>query len=330
LTGPGHLAIDDVGPPAGSEREALIRVRSVGICGTDQKLFMGTIPVDYPRILGHEVVGEVIDGAGDPRLRTGSRVLVDPGITCGACQQCLAGRGNICTGGWLLGRDRDGGLREIMSVPARNLHVLPDSVDAATGPLIQVLATCVHGQRLSPILPGTSAVILGLGVTGLLHLQLAKLRGARPIVCVTRSEDKLRAAEALGADATVQAGGPDDPGRILEAIGEGADLVIECVGSVGTLARAVELAAVGGKILAYGTIPATEGSFPFYSLYYKEIVLSSPRSATAEDFPASIDAVAAGRIELGGLVSGRFPLDAARSAIDAGGRPGTLKVLIDL
>jgi 2-desacetyl-2-hydroxyethyl bacteriochlorophyllide A dehydrogenase len=329
LTRPHRVHTTDIPEPVPGPGEALVEVRSVGLCGTDRKIFAGLIPVAYPRIMGHEVAGEVIAAPQDSPVSEGTRVLVDPGITCGRCPQCLAGRGNICTGGWLLGRDRDGGLGRAIAVPAVNLHPLPPEVGTDVAPLVQVLATCMHGQRLVPVFPGTAVLILGLGVTGLLHLQLAKLRGAWPVVCMTRSAEKLDVARALGADAVVRAGEPGDVERVLEATGGGADVVIECAGFVETLARAVELARVGGRILAFGTITEAQGPFPFYDLYFKELAMVSPRSAAAEDFPLALDAVAQGHVHLAPLVSQRFPLSGADEALAAAGAPGALKVFVD-
>jgi L-iditol 2-dehydrogenase len=325
LTAPDRIELHEVEEPAFSATR--IRVRSVGLCGTDLKIVAGRIPVELPRIIGHEIGAEVLEDGG---LAPGTPVLVDPGVTCGACPQCRAGRGNICTRGWLLGRDRDGGLREVMDVPSAHLHPLPSSVPVELAPLLQVLATCVHGQRLLPVAADASVVVLGLGVTGLLHLQLARDAGAARIVGVSRSPGKLELASTLGADAVVRAGGEDEVRRVLEVAGGGVDLVIECVGSVATLARAVELVSIGGAILAYGTIPETEGRLPFYDLYYKELVVAHPRSAKAEDFPASIDAVASGRVRVAELVSDRFPLARATDALAAAAAPGARKIMIDL
>jgi L-iditol 2-dehydrogenase len=302
---------------------------SVGICGTDFKIVSGKIAVDYPRVIGHEMVAEVVVAPPGADASAGATALIDPGITCGTCEQCRAGRGNICTRGWLLGRDRDGGLEELVALPATNVYLLPESIDPADAPLLQVLATCIHGQRLSPVVPGAPVVVIGLGVTGLLHLQLARRSGATPIVCTTRSDEKLRLAAELGADVTVRADDPDAAEQIIRATGGGADLAIECVGSLSTLAMAVEVARIGGRILSYGTIAETHGDFPYYQLYYKELVVSHPRSANAADFPAAIEAVTGGHVRLTPLVSGRFQLADVADAIEAGQRPGALKILVD-
>jgi L-iditol 2-dehydrogenase len=315
---------DDAEP---SDGEALLRVRAVGICGTDLSIAHGKIPVSYPRVLGHEVVGEVVD-PGAAAVPAGATVLVDPGLSCGTCTQCREGRTNICTRGGLLGRDTDGGLRDLLPVPATHVHELPSSVDATTAPMVQVLATCVHAQRLLPIAPGETVAVLGLGVTGLLHVQLAALRGAR-VLGITRSREKRALAEELGADRTFAADGTEAE-AVATAVGE-VDVVIECAGLVPTLARAVELARVGGRILAYGTIGhGADGSLPWYDLYYKELAIVGARSATPEDFVTSIDLVATGRVRLDPLVSERFPLDDVARAFDAASSSGALKILVDV
>jgi L-iditol 2-dehydrogenase len=315
---------DDADPRHG---DASVRVRAVGICGTDLSIAHGKIVVAYPRVLGHEIVGAVVD-PGASGLEVGTPVLVDPGLSCGTCTQCREGRTNICTRGGLLGRDADGGLRELLGVPATHVHALPGSVDAAAAPMLQVLATCVHAERLLPLAPGETVAVIGLGVTGLLHVQLAKLRGAR-VVGITRSPEKRSLAESLGADRTFAADG-GEVAALERSVGE-IDVVIECAGLVPTLARAIEVARVGGRILAYGTIGhGAEGSLPYYDLYYKELAIVGARSATPEDFATAIDLVAAGRIALDPLVSQRFPLDDVADAFRAASSPGALKIIVDV
>jgi L-iditol 2-dehydrogenase len=303
----------------------LVAPRSLGVCGTDRKIFSGSIPVAYPRIMGHEIVGEVVAPADG--LAAGTRVIVDPSITCGRCARCLEGRGNICEAGGLLGRDRDGGFRQEIAVPSAYLHVLPPEIPDDVAPLVQVLTTCVHAQRRVGIFPGDAVAIVGMGVTGLLHLQLARLRGARPVVCVTRSERKLELARELGADETVTA---DERAvdRVRELTGGGPDVVIECAGLVSTLASSVRMARPGARILAYGTIAATEGAFPYYDLYYKELSIENARSAGSEDYPVAIGSTAAGRIRLDPLVTHRFSLDQTAEAFRADGASDALKVIV--
>ena len=325
LTGPAALEVRERDAPRPDPHEVVVRVESVGICGTDLSIHAGKIPVAHPRVMGHEIVGTVETGSRP----SGERVLVDPGIACGRCRQCREGRTNICTAGWLIGRDRDGGLCELVAVPASNVHPLPDGLDPSTAPMLQVLATCVHAQRRIRVFPEESVVVLGLGVTGLLHLQLSRLRGARPVIGITRSAAKLSIARTLGADLTIAADGTEVE-AVREALPDGADLVIECVGTVDAMARSMEMVRTGGRILAYGTMTETAGALPFYDLYHKEIAILGARSARVEDFPLAIDAVASGRVALDLLVSGRHALADVDGAIRAAGAPGALKVFVDV
>jgi 2-desacetyl-2-hydroxyethyl bacteriochlorophyllide A dehydrogenase len=328
LEGPKRIALRRVEPPRPAPGHTPIAVRTVGICGTDVSIFHGTIPVSYPRILGHEIVGLV--GDGDAAPPAGTRVLVDPSVSCGSCRLCLEGRSNLCTAGWLLGRDRDGGLGETMLVPSTNLHVLPETVSDHAAPSIQMLSTCLHGQAMCGFAAGDPVAVVGLGVTGLMHVQLAASVGASPIVGITRSADKRRLAESMGATHTVDAEDPETEAIVREITGGGAAVAIECAGKVATLARAVRIARPGARILAYGTITEDEGAFPYYDLYYKELTIVSPRAATRDDVVAAIDAAAAGGVDLEPLVTDRVPLERAGEALAAGGGAHTLKTVIDV
>ena len=328
LDAPRTIALRDAGELVPGVDEVIVRVDVVGICGTDLSIYAGKIPVTYPRVIGHEIVG-LLEEPGASGIARGARVIVDPSIACGTCPQCREGRTNICTRGALLGRDRDGGLRERLAVPATNVYEVPADIDPSVAPLIQVLTTCVHAERRMPIFLGERVVVLGLGVTGLLHTQLAKRRGAGIVAGVTRSQAKLELAGELGADLLVRADG-SEVDEVRAALQGGADVVIECDGTVAGLARAVEIVRHGGRILHYGTITETAGELPFYDLYHKELSIVAARAARPKDFPDSIGLVASADVALAPLVSGRFPLDRADEAIRAGGATGALKVLVDL
>ena len=211
-------------------------------------------------------------------LRSGDRVIVDPQLYCRTCFHCRIGQTHLCTNGMLVGRDRDGGFAEFVSVPPSHVFPLPESVDTRTAPLIQVLTTCLHAQRQIDIFPGEFVVVLGLGVTGQLHVQLAKARGAT-VIGVTRSADKRALAETLGADLTI-AGGEDAVARVREATeGRGADVIVETTGVVPSLSSAIDMARSGGRLLLFGIITAKEGALPFYDLYFKELALINARVA---------------------------------------------------
>jgi threonine dehydrogenase-like Zn-dependent dehydrogenase len=208
---------------------------------------------------------------------------------------------------------------------------LPASIDSRTAPMIQVLTTCVHAQRQIDIFPSEYVVVLGLGVTGQLHVQLAKARGAT-VIGVTRSAEKRELAGRLGADLTIP-GGDRAVDQVRAATeGRGADVVIETTGVLSQVAAAVNMTRSGGRVLLFGIITAKEGALPFYDLYFKEIDLISARVAKAEDYPASIALVERGTVRLQPLVSDVMPLSDLKAAIgmlgsDGGGQ--RMKIILD-
>jgi 2-desacetyl-2-hydroxyethyl bacteriochlorophyllide A dehydrogenase len=261
------------------------------------------------------MIGEVAEGSGDGAFNPGDRVIVDPELFCGSCFHCRIGQTHLCPNGMLLGRDANGGFAEYVTAPADHVFRLPDSIDSRTAPLIQVLTTCLHAQRLANISPGESVVVLGLGVTGQLHVQLAKARGAGRVIGITRSAAKRELAQTLGADLTL-ASGEGKIQKVLDATeGRGADLIIDTTGAIPSLADAIHMARFGGRLLLFGIITATEGALPFYQLYFKELALINARVAKSEDYPESIDLVQRGIVRLEPLVSHVMPLRELKAAI---------------
>lgn len=321
LNGPSQLALEEVTAPKPGPGQVLIRVTHSGICGTDYKIYSGAIPVRYPRIMGHEMIGVVVEANGGD-ARPGQRVIIDPELYCGACFHCRIGQTHLCPKGQLLGRDSNGGFAEFLTAPAGQVFPLPDAVDDQAAVLIQVLTTCLHAQRLTPIFAGESVAVLGLGVTGQLHAQIAKARGASPLIGITRSADKRELAAKMGADLTFP-GGPEAVQKVREATsGRGADVVIDTTGMLPVVADAIEMVRFGGRLLLFGIITAKEGALPFYQLYFKEIQVINSRVAKSEDYPASIDLVQRGLVKLHPLISNVLPLGDLKDAIGMLGSAG--------
>jgi 2-desacetyl-2-hydroxyethyl bacteriochlorophyllide A dehydrogenase len=280
--------------------------------------------------MGHEMTGEVVDAQDSAKWRSGDRVLVDPQLYCGACFHCRIGQTHLCPRGVLIGRDRNGGFAEFVTVPASHVFQVPDSIDSLTAPMVQVLTTCVHAQRQIDIFPDESVVVMGLGVTGQLHVQLAKARGAR-VIGVTRSADKRALAETLGADVTFPGGdrAVEDVRSVTD--GRGADVVIETTGVLPAVAASVNMTRSGGRILLFGIITAKEGALPFYDLYFKELRLIGARVARTEDYPSSLALVERGTVKLDPLVSDVMPLAELQAAIGMlGSDSGTrMKIILE-
>jgi 2-desacetyl-2-hydroxyethyl bacteriochlorophyllide A dehydrogenase len=314
LRGPRDLGLSEVERPALGHNQVLVRVTHSGVCGTDLHIYEGAIPARYPLIMGHEMIGEVAGGE-DATLKLGDRVIVDPAIYCGMCLNCRAGQTNLCPNGSLVGRDSNGGFADYLVAPRSHVYPLPDAIDSNVAPLIQVATTCMHGQHRMNVFPGQSVVVVGLGVAGQIHVQLAKAWGAYPVIGITRSAYKRKLAEELGADLTMSSG-PEAVKAVKEATrGNGADIVIECTGVPSALADSIHMARLGGTLLLFGITSATQASLPFYQLYYKELNIVNTRAAKGEDYPPTIDLVARGALKLKPLVTHVVPLVDLEKAI---------------
>jgi L-iditol 2-dehydrogenase len=178
LTEPGRVTVREVPVPA-ADGLALVRVTQASLCATDLAIADGRTPVRTPRILGHEMTGRVEIPGPAGRIARGTRVLVNPALFCGHCDLCARDLPQLCRRGGLMGRDANGGFAEFVAVDETRLHPLPASVPEAEAALLQVLSTCVHAQSLVPASLADRAVVIGLGVTGLLNVQLLRARGSR-------------------------------------------------------------------------------------------------------------------------------------------------------
>lgn len=228
-----------------------------------------------------------------------------------------------------MGRDVDGGLAELVAVPASRLHVVPETVGDDDAALLQVLGTCVHAQRQVDVFPSDHAVVVGLGVSGLLHLQLLRARGARTVVGVGRSASKRALADELGATVTCT---PDEAAGVVAELtgGNGPEVVVEAAGTGATVSLAVELAGYGATVMIFGTVVGANHALPFYDLYRKELRLVNPRAAVGRDYDDAIAVVASGAVRGAPLVTERLPI-ADAPAVLAGwyDQPGRLKVVFE-
>ena len=327
VTAPGRLAYTEVAEPTGGADgpEALVAVQTVGICGTDVKILSGAIPVGYPRVMGHEMVGEVVNG-GSTGFAAGQRVMIDPAVSCGSCALCHRGRTNLCLSGGLLGRDADGVFAEFVTAPANRLLPVPAHLGTQAAAMVQVAGTCVHAQRSAPIFPGDVAAVIGLGVSGLILTQLLVASGAVALG-VTRSAAKRELAVALGAAA---AAAPEDAAAMIAEFsdGQGVDLAVEAVGTEATVAMAIESARIGGEVLVFGTVTGGGSGLPYYQLYFKELTVRNPRAAVAGDYARAIELAASGVLDLEPIVSDRIGMSEAGRAFQRVQSADSLKVLM--
>src|SRR4051812_32108519 len=193
LQAPRKIDIVERPEPEAGPGEVVVETAATAVCHTDLSIYTGEHPgVRYPVVMGHESTGIIADvGEGVANLRAGQHVLINPIIACGQCDQCLRGAGNLCRNAGLFGREVEGSLSQYVKLPARYLHVLPSRLPLEAATIIETLATVRHSQTRVGLGAGESVVVLGMGTAGLLHVRLAVLTGATPVIAVSRTKWKL-------------------------------------------------------------------------------------------------------------------------------------------
>ena len=318
LQAPRRLELLTRPMPVARRGEAVVRIAATAVCHTDLEIYTGRHPgVRLPVVMGHEATGVVeAVGEGVARVRPGQAVLLNPIIACGACDACARGHGNLCRNAGLFGREMDGSLAEHVVLPESYLYPLPAHLPLATATLIETLATVRHAQERARIAPDESVVVLGQGVAGLLHTQLAQLSGARPVVAVSRSPWKLELARRH-ADRVVNATREDPIAAVRDATaGRGADVVVDAAGDPALIAPAIEMLAPGGRLLVYGISHRPVPDFTTFPLYFKELTLYGSRALTPGDFAPAIDLVASGAVDVAGFITASYPLERVAAAFE--------------
>lgn len=255
--------------------EVRLRPMAVGICGTDAHIFHGEFPASTPVVLGHEVAG-IIEavGAGVKGLAEGDLATVQPNTFCGVCRYCRMGREHLCSDLRAYGVHLDGGFAEAMVAPARVVYPLPSGMDARLACLTEPLACCVHGMDQLAVSSGSTVLVIGAGLIGLMLTRLARLAGAGLIVVSEPQELRRASALQFGADRVVDPNLEGKPQALAATQGHGFDFIIDAVGSSATFEQAIAAAARGGTVMAFGVAPpsATVYVRP-YDIYARELTV---------------------------------------------------------
>jgi L-iditol 2-dehydrogenase len=323
-----EMAVPKIGPG-----ELLVRIRASGICGSD--LMEWYRIKKAPLVLGHEIAGEVAEvGEGVSPFRIGDRVFVAHHVPCGQCRYCRAGHQSVCD---LLRTTRfdPGGFAEYIRVPKINVQLgtfpLPDEMTFEEGSFIEPLACVVRAQRFARLAAGQTVLVIGSGISGLLHVQLARARGAARIIATDVSDFRLKAAVRFGADAAIQ-GSEDVTGRLSELNdGRLADLVIVCTAALPAIQQAVRSIDRGGTLLFFApTAAGIDVPIPLFDFWRDEISVVTSYAGSGEDLVESIGLIRGRQVRVAEMITHRLPLSEAGRGFEltASGED-SIKVLID-
>ncbi|MGI8888459.1 MAG: NAD(P)-dependent alcohol dehydrogenase [Nocardioidaceae bacterium] len=320
----GKLSIEERPEPTPGSRQAVVRIESVGVCGSDTAYFkvgrIGDYVVDGPLVLGHEVAGQVVDVGPDVlHISVGDRVAIEPGTPCRDCHECMAGRYHLCPHlVFLATPPYDGALLERLTIDERNLFVLPDEMSYEQGALLEPLSVGLWACQRANLSPGDSVLVTGAGPVGLLAASAARALGAGSVSVTDLSDFRLGMAESMGF-ATEKA---DDPGE------QPFDVLLECSGAPGVLAAGLRRLSPAGRAAVVGMSKEEAISLPLSQLNPQELTISLV-NRYAHTWPLAIELVSSGRIDVTPLITHHFPLSQTEEALTLSSRvPDAVKAVI--
>lgn len=320
LSEPGRFLERQVPRPTRGAHDALVRVRRVGLCGTDFHAFDGTQPlITFPRVLGHEIAGEVVEvpevPPGARGLQPGDRCAIEPYLACGDCRACNAGRPNCCERLRVLGVHVDGAMQEFLVVPAALVHTSAVlSLDQLA--LVETLGIGANAVRRSGLVRGEEVLVIGVGPIGLSVVQFAGLEGATVRV-VDKVESRRALAEQFGAEASAE------PGNRL------ADVVFDATGSAASMSDSLRYVAAGGRLVFVGLCkePVILDDRLFHT---REVTLLASRNS-AHQFPRIIRLIEEGRVDASRWITDRLSLfEVPRGLEELRRRPHLIKAIVDV
>lgn len=344
LTGIRKVEIKKTEKPSPSKGEVLIKLKSVGICGSDIHYYrtgrIGSQVVNYPFVAGHECSGIIEKlGLGVRELSIGDRVAIEPAVPCGTCEFCLSGRPNICPKVRFLGTPAtpgapaiEGAFKEYITIPTSNAVPIPKSMSFDEAVLTEVFAIALHSIDLVNINPGDNVAVFGSGPIGLSVLLMAKLSGASTVFATDLIKERLQLAKNLGADYIIN---PEEknPVEVIENMtkGRGVDITFEAAGEQETIDHSLETVRIGGKVALIG-IPRAEVVYYNPDIRRKELVICHVRRSNQANRVVErvIALMENGSLKVNPLVTHKFPLQEIKKAFDTVDtyRDGVVKAMI--
>ncbi|MGZ6640566.1 MAG: NAD(P)-dependent alcohol dehydrogenase [Solirubrobacteraceae bacterium] len=320
----GEIAIEQRPVPTPGPRDVLVEVTSVGVCGSDVHWYqhgrIGDLVVEAPLVLGHECAGRVVAvGAEASKHAVGDRVCLEPGVPCGRCRECRAGRYNLCVDvSFFATPPVDGAFADFVTIHEDFAFALPDGMSDDVGALMEPLSVGIWACRKAGVTAGDRVLVTGAGPIGLLVMQVAKAFGATDVAISDVNEQRLAFAERLGATRTLRAG-RDVPGEV--------DAVIECSGQPAAIVAGIEALRPTGTAVLVGITPPTM-EFPVSLMRDRELWVTGTYRY-ANTYPTAIELAATGGVDVAAIITGHYALDETESALRAGHTdPASIKVMV--
>lgn len=326
LHGTGDLQLHEEEIPVEGAGDKLVRITSVGVCGSDLHWFseggIGDAKLERPLVLGHEFAGVTSDG---------QRVAIDPAVPCGHCEFCEHGHPNLCENLIFAGHGMtDGAMREWLTWNERSLFPIPDSLSDDDGAMLEPLGVAIHTIDLGKIKPGMSVGVFGCGPIGLLIIQLARLSGAANIIATDLLPHRIEAAKRYGAS---QAYFAEDDSRLSQiwaaTDGRGVHVVFDAAGAQEAIDDAFAAVRPGGKVILAGIPEDDRTSFSASVARRKGLTIKLVRRMK-HTYPRAIELVSKGLVDVRSLVTHRFPLEQSAEAFQVAQRREGLKIIIEV
>lgn len=304
--GTKELKVEECRIPEVGEKDVLVQVKACGVCGTDVHIYegdKGAAEVHPPTILGHEFSGVVAAvGKKVTKYKPGDRVCVDPNCYCGACDACRNGKAHFCENMTGYGTTVNGGFAEYCAVRESQIYLLGSNTSFEQGAMAEPVACCLHGIDMCEVKPGSSVVIIGGGMIGLLMLQLSKLAGAAKTALLEPVESKREVGRKLGADIVIDPVREDVKAKLTQGGMADINTVIECVGKPTTIEQAIEIAGNKAVVMMFGlTKPDETVLVKPFQIFQKELTL---RASYINPYTQkrALDLIDSGRLDVSSMV----------------------------
>lgn len=308
------VRMEEMPVPKIDDNELLVKVQASGICGSDVMEWYRIKKA--PCVLGHEIAGDIVEvGRNVKKYKVGDRVFVSHHVPCNTCRFCLNDQHTLCD---TLHSTNfyPGGFAEYLKIPElnvdRGVFLLPEEMSYEEGAFIEPLACVVRGFRTAKMKPGQSVLIIGSGISGLLHIKLARAYKAGRIISTDIDDFRLETAKKLGADAVIHA--KENVPKQVKKYNDGrlADLVVLCAGAPSAVKQAIESVGSGGTILFFApTEPGVEIPFPLFELWNKQVKMVSTYAGSPKDIEMAIDLIGSKKVEVTDMITHKLPLSEA-------------------